>query len=185
MLLFHFGDVPAECVARDVGHDRKILYERPLQVAPHAPAIQADFRASGDRLLDQGQQQKRLDLIVHRVNDRLTKKGDRCGPPGQREREDCTCQNILPIAGALVLLMGMPGLVLLLRIRCCARSSPCPSCWHRRPCVLPCNLFCQVRPFVAFAASTSVPCFFFNWFENPAHKHSVEVFLCFREIAPC
>ena len=37
--------------------------ERPPEVALHDPAIQADFRASGDRLLDQDQQQKRLDFI--------------------------------------------------------------------------------------------------------------------------
>ena len=36
-----FGDVPAECVARVVGHDDTILCERPSEVAPHAPAIQA------------------------------------------------------------------------------------------------------------------------------------------------
>ena len=48
----HFGDVPAECVARVVGHDQTILLERPLEVAPHAPAIQADFSESGDRLLN-------------------------------------------------------------------------------------------------------------------------------------
>ena len=39
-----------------------------LKVEPHAPAIQADFRASGDRLLDPDQQQKRLDLIRNCVN---------------------------------------------------------------------------------------------------------------------
>ena len=31
--------------------------------APHAPAMQADFRASGDRLLDMDQKHKSLDLI--------------------------------------------------------------------------------------------------------------------------
>ena len=44
------------------------MRERPLEVAPHAPAIQADFRASGDRLQDQDQQQKRIDLIRKCVN---------------------------------------------------------------------------------------------------------------------
>ena len=38
----HVGDSPTECLAR---------------VAPHAPTIQADFRASGDRLLDQSHQE--------------------------------------------------------------------------------------------------------------------------------
>ena len=52
-----FGDNPAERIARVVGRDQTILYEkRPADVAPHAPAIQADFRASGDRLLDPDQQ---------------------------------------------------------------------------------------------------------------------------------
>ena len=60
--LVHIGDIPTECVARVVGHAQTILHERPLEVAPHAPATQADVRASGDRLLDQNQQQKRLDL---------------------------------------------------------------------------------------------------------------------------
>ena len=56
------GHVPAECIARVVGHDQTILYERPLQVAPYALAIQDHFHASGDRSLGQDQQQKRLDL---------------------------------------------------------------------------------------------------------------------------
>ena len=46
----HFGDVPAECIERVVGHDRTILYERPSEVAPHERAIQEDFGASGGRL---------------------------------------------------------------------------------------------------------------------------------------
>ena len=54
---FHFRDVPAQCMARVVGHDQTILYERPSEVAPHAPAIQADFSASGYWLLDLDQQQ--------------------------------------------------------------------------------------------------------------------------------
>ena len=49
----HFADIPADCISRVVGHDRTILYERPPTSAPHVPAIQADARASGDRLLDQ------------------------------------------------------------------------------------------------------------------------------------
>ena len=61
--VFHFGDILAECTARAVGHDQTILYERPSEVTPNDPAIQADVRASGDRLFDQDQQQKRLDLI--------------------------------------------------------------------------------------------------------------------------
>ena len=30
----HFGYIPAECIARVVGDDQTILYERPLEVAP-------------------------------------------------------------------------------------------------------------------------------------------------------
>ena len=58
-----FGDIPADCIARVVGHDQTILYERSSEVAPSAPAIHAEFRVSGDRLLDQDQQQKGLDFI--------------------------------------------------------------------------------------------------------------------------
>ena len=65
--VLHFGDIPAQCFASVVGHDKTILYERFSKVAPSAPAIQAD-RASGDRLLDQDQQQKRLDIIESFVN---------------------------------------------------------------------------------------------------------------------
>ena len=72
----HFGDVPAECIARVVGHDPTILYERPPEVALHAPTSQQDFRASDDLLLDPDQKQKRLDLIRHCVPfcKRLTEK---------------------------------------------------------------------------------------------------------------
>ena len=49
----NFGAVPAESIARVVGHDQTILCGRPPEVAPHALAIQADFRASGDRSLAQ------------------------------------------------------------------------------------------------------------------------------------
>ena len=59
----HFGDIPAECTVRVVGYDQTMLFAGPSKVVPHAPEIQADVRASGDRLLDQDQQQKRLDLI--------------------------------------------------------------------------------------------------------------------------
>ena len=61
----HFGDIPADCFARVVGHDQTILHERPSEAAP---PIQADVRASGGRLPDKDQQQKRLDLIRSRVN---------------------------------------------------------------------------------------------------------------------
>ena len=59
----HFGDNPADCVARVVGHDQTLLFERPSEVAPLAPAIQADFRTSGDRMMDKDQQERRLYLI--------------------------------------------------------------------------------------------------------------------------
>ena len=68
----HFGDIPAECIASVVGHDQTILFERPSQVAWHAQAIQGDFRASGDRLLDQDQHQKRLDIMGGCVNSIFT-----------------------------------------------------------------------------------------------------------------
>ena len=58
MLFFTLETDPGEYVARVVGHDQTILYEIPSEVVPHVPAIQADFRASGDRLLDHIQQQK-------------------------------------------------------------------------------------------------------------------------------
>ena len=58
--LVHFGDIPAECIARVIGHDQTILYERPSDVALCASAIQADVRASGDRLLDQDRCHKEL-----------------------------------------------------------------------------------------------------------------------------
>ena len=51
----HFGDVPAECIARGLGHEQTILYVRPCR--------SADFRASGGRLLHSDQKQKRLDLV--------------------------------------------------------------------------------------------------------------------------
>ena len=78
----HLGDIPAQCIARIVGHDETILYERPSEVTPNTPSIQADFRASVDRMLDQDQQQKRLDLTgscVHSMlqfphTDQLTKE---------------------------------------------------------------------------------------------------------------
>ena len=49
-VVVHFGDVPTKCIARVVGYDQMILYERPSDAAPHAQAMQADFRALGDRL---------------------------------------------------------------------------------------------------------------------------------------
>ena len=42
---------------------KRSCMQDPQKVAPHAPAIQDYFSALGDRLLDQDQQQKRLDLI--------------------------------------------------------------------------------------------------------------------------
>ena len=59
----HIGDIPAECMARVVGHDHATQFETVSEVTLKDPAIQADFRASGDRLFDQDQQRKRLDLI--------------------------------------------------------------------------------------------------------------------------
>ena len=64
----YFGDIPAECIARVVGHDQTILYAIPSETTPHALSIHAEFRASGDRLLDQDQQQERLDLTESCVN---------------------------------------------------------------------------------------------------------------------
>ena len=64
----HFGDVPADCRARVVRHDQTILNEIPSEVTPNDPAIQAHVRASVDRLLDQDQQQRMLDLLTSCVN---------------------------------------------------------------------------------------------------------------------
>ena len=36
-VVVHFGDIPADCIARVVGHDHTILSERPSEVTPHAP----------------------------------------------------------------------------------------------------------------------------------------------------
>ena len=58
----HFGDIPAERVTRVVAHDQTILYQRPSDVISHAPAIQHDFRASVDQLLDPDQQSKRSSI---------------------------------------------------------------------------------------------------------------------------
>ena len=41
---------------------KRSCMQDPQKVAPHAPAIQDYFSALGDRLLDQDQRQKRLDL---------------------------------------------------------------------------------------------------------------------------
>ena len=48
----HFGDIPADCIGRVVGHYYSILFERP-EVTLNDLVIHADFRSSGDRLLDQ------------------------------------------------------------------------------------------------------------------------------------
>ena len=64
----HTGDTPAECIEKVVGHDQTKLCERPSEVTPNDPAIRADVRASGDQMLDQGQQQKTLDLKGNCVN---------------------------------------------------------------------------------------------------------------------
>ena len=56
----HFGDFPATCTARVVGHDQTVLYERPSEVTLNGPAIEEDARAAGGRLLDQVQQQRKL-----------------------------------------------------------------------------------------------------------------------------
>ena len=58
----HFGDIPAECSSRVLGHDQTVLSERPSEVVPHAPAIQADVRASCDRWLAPDQQQKQVSI---------------------------------------------------------------------------------------------------------------------------
>ena len=62
--------------ARVVGHHQTICCERPSDVAPHAPAIQTDVRASGARLLDQDQQQKstRSHQELRPNKDELTKE---------------------------------------------------------------------------------------------------------------
>ena len=62
------GDVPPECIANVVGHDETMLYERPSEAAPHATAIKAGLRASGDQSLEPDQQHKKLNLIRNCVN---------------------------------------------------------------------------------------------------------------------
>ena len=64
----HFGDISAQCIGTIVENDQTFSSERPLGDAPHAPANQEDVRASGDRLLDPDQQQKRLNLIKNGVD---------------------------------------------------------------------------------------------------------------------
>ena len=63
----HVGDTPAESIASVVGHEQTIVHERP-EVAPDAPALQEDFWASGDRLLDTDQKQRRPDLFRNCVD---------------------------------------------------------------------------------------------------------------------
>ena len=41
----HFGDISAESIARENGHDQTFLYQRPLEATPNNPATQADSRA--------------------------------------------------------------------------------------------------------------------------------------------
>ena len=41
----HFGDIPADCMARVVGYDQPIFHERPSELAVLALAIHPDFRA--------------------------------------------------------------------------------------------------------------------------------------------
>ena len=68
MLLFTSETFQQNELQESLDTIQRSLYERPPDVAPHAPAIQADVRALGDRLLDQDQQQKRFDLIRSCVN---------------------------------------------------------------------------------------------------------------------
>ena len=61
-------DIPAECIAGVGENDQTILYVRPSDLTPDALAIQADSRASGDRMLDQKTQQQGLDHIGNCAN---------------------------------------------------------------------------------------------------------------------
>ena len=63
LLLFSSETCQQNVLQESSATGQTILCGRPLEIAPHAPANQADFRASGDRLLDQGQQQKGIDLM--------------------------------------------------------------------------------------------------------------------------
>ena len=40
-------DIPAECIARVVGYDQPILYERPSEVSPQAPGNPTRFPCIG------------------------------------------------------------------------------------------------------------------------------------------
>ena len=64
-----------------------MLYERLLDVAPRAPAIRADVRASGGRLRVAAQQQKGLDLIRNCVRSSLPALGRK-----EVEEEPLQCQ---------------------------------------------------------------------------------------------
>ena len=85
----HFGDIPKNCTARVEGHDQTILHERPSEVTLNDPAIQANVRASGDRLVDKDQQQKRLDLIRNCVTSILQAPSQKRGKWTHAQRS-CT-----------------------------------------------------------------------------------------------
>ena len=91
----HFGSIPAECMATVVGHGQTISCERPSDATLNDPAIQADVRASGTRLLDKDQEQKWLDLIRSCVSfifqsptkHELTKEPFQCQEKGEEVDE--------------------------------------------------------------------------------------------------
>ena len=62
-----FGDIPVECLTKVVGHDQPVLFEKPFEVTQNDRVIREDSRASGDRLLDQNQEQERRELISSRI----------------------------------------------------------------------------------------------------------------------
>ena len=62
------GDIRAECIARVVGHEQTVSDELPLVVALAIQAIDADFCASGDQLLQKNNIRKKFDLIQFCVN---------------------------------------------------------------------------------------------------------------------
>ena len=78
----HLGDIPAECIARVVGHEQTVSDEVPSVVALAIQAIHTDFCASGDRLLEKknnirtkfGLIQFCVNFVLHCPNqDELTK----------------------------------------------------------------------------------------------------------------
>ena len=64
----HCGDIPADRIAKIVANGDTISYERPSQGALRALALQEDFWASADQLLEPDQKHKKVDLFRNSHN---------------------------------------------------------------------------------------------------------------------